>query len=75
MVKKFVDARLAEGVFESSSERWPHCTPQLKESAYYRQIWEAKFGACNEHLIPHFWLPRWTDVIDPSARELKHYKE
>lgn len=75
LVKKFVDARLEEGVFESSSERWPHCTPQLKESAYYRQIWEAKFGACNEHLIPHFWLPRWTDVIDPSARELKHYKE
>ena len=75
LIKKFVDARLEEGVFESSSARWQHCTPQLKESAYYRQIWEEKFGTHNERLIPHFWLPRWTNVIDPSARELKHYKE
>jgi phosphoheptose isomerase len=29
----------------------------------------------NKKLIPHYWLPNWSNVKDPSARELGEYKE
>ncbi len=51
-----------------------HCTPVLKESYYYRKVFESYFGK-NEKLIPHFWMPKWIDVLDPSARELEDYRE
>ena len=35
------------------------------------------FGDSEEKskLIPHFWMPKWTDATDPSARTLKIYKK
>jgi len=26
-------------------------------------------------LIPHFWMPKWVNTNDPSARELNGYSE
>ena len=40
----------------------------------YRKIFD-KYFPKHENLIPHFWLPNWSDVKDPSARELGEYKE
>ena len=48
--------------------------PQLKESYYYRKIFEQYFGK-NEQLIPHFWMPKWVKTQDPSAREQTGYQE
>ncbi|GIS72742.1 MAG: hypothetical protein CM1200mP10_23190 [Candidatus Neomarinimicrobiota bacterium] len=53
---------------------YKHCMPQLKESYYYRKIFEQYFGK-NEQLIPHFWMPKWVKTNDPSARELTGYQE
>ena len=75
LIQRHVDARLDPKTWATASTRWKHCTPQLKESAYYRCVWDSMFGPKFERLIPHFWMPRLTDVIDPSARELKSYKE
>jgi len=44
----------------------------LKESLYYRQIFESQYPDC-ENVIPHFWMPKWCDSKhDPSARELNN---
>jgi asparagine synthase (glutamine-hydrolysing) len=73
-LKEFVDSQLSDEEFEEIKKKTEHCRPILKESAFYRKIYESYYG---EHvgLIPHFWMPRWTDVVDPSARELSNYKE
>jgi len=44
--------------------------PQSDEERWYRQIHESFFGT---GVVSHqeIWRPRWTDVIDPSARCLK----
>lgn len=44
--------------------------PQSDEERWYRQIHESFFGTA---VVSHneIWRPRWTDVIDPSARCLK----
>ena len=47
--------------------------PKTKEGYYYRQIFEELYPNCAQ-LIPYYWMPKWTNATDPSARVLKHYK-
>jgi asparagine synthase (glutamine-hydrolysing) len=74
IVQEFVDRQITEAEFLRAREDIVHCPPVLKESLYYRKIYERFFGP-HDRLIPHFWMPRWSDVTDPSARELPMYRE
>ena len=74
IIQTFVDQRISDDEFFRERRLFKHCTPQLKESYYYRKVFQEFFGD-NGELIPHFWMPRWTNVVDPSARELADYKE
>ena len=74
IIQSFVDEIVTDKEFNENKDNYIHCRPQLKESYFYRKIFEKYFEG-NENLIPHFWLPRWTEVIDPSARELVDYHE
>lgn len=44
--------------------------PLLKESYYYRTIFDELYPG-RSNTIPYYWLPKWSDTIDPSARTLK----
>jgi hypothetical protein len=35
----------------------------------YRRIYEKHYG--NIDLIPHIWRPKYTDILDPSAKLLE----
>ena len=48
--------------------------PQTKEEALYRRIFWKYFGH-QDHLISEIWRPKWTDVMDPSARQLGVFKQ
>lgn len=74
IIQEFVDGKITDEEFELQKETYLHCQPQLKESLFYRQIFESYFQQSAHRLIPHFWLPKWSDVIDPSARELDSYQ-
>jgi asparagine synthase (glutamine-hydrolysing) len=74
VIQAYVDKKISNDEFQQKSKTISHCTPVLKESYYYRKVFDSYFGE-NEKLIPHFWMPKWTDVIDPSARELQDYRE
>ena len=52
---------------------FPHNTPRTKEAYYYRTIFE-KYYMGRAQWIPYFWMPKWSDTKDPSARTLGHYK-
>jgi len=73
-VQSFVDKHISDEEFDREIKLIEHCTPVLKESYYYRKVYQSFFGK-HDNLIPKFWMPQWTDVIDPSARELSGYKE
>jgi asparagine synthase (glutamine-hydrolysing) len=73
IIQEFINEKITDEEFENAKNKYPHCPPLLKESFYYREIFE-KYYAGREKLIPHFWMPNWTDVIDPSARELSNYE-
>ena len=47
-----------------------HLKPYTAESYYYRMLFDSYYGGL-EHLIPYFWMPRWSpETTDPSARTL-----
>lgn len=39
----------------------------------YREVFEKHYGGQIEWLMPYFWMPKWIEVNDPSARFIKHY--
>tara|TARA_A200000159_G_C7331601_1_gene343208 strand:- start:1437 stop:3068 length:1632 start_codon:yes stop_codon:yes gene_type:complete len=74
IIQKKVESIISDDEFNSYVQRESHCTPHLKESYYYRKIFNSKFSGL-QNLIPHFWMPKWSNTKDPSARELESYKE
>ena len=49
---------------------YPHLTPRTSEAVYYREIYEHNYGV---PITPYFWMPKWTNATDPSARTLNNY--
>lgn len=43
------------------------------EKKYYREIFDNKYPNCS-HILPYFWMPKYTNATDPSARTLDLYK-
>lgn len=50
-----------------------HNPPTTLEQKYYRDIFLDKFCG-HEHIIPYFWMPKFVEATDASARTLKVYK-
>jgi len=73
-LKEFIDSQISDEEFNAEKEKFLICKPVLKESYFYRKVYESFYGN-NADLIPHFWMPRWTSTNDPSARELENYQE
>jgi asparagine synthase (glutamine-hydrolysing) len=46
--------------------------PITKEQKYYRNIYEKQYPLC-AHLTPYFWMPRYVNATDASARTLSLY--
>lgn len=51
-----------------------HNIPKTNEQKYYRHIFE-KYYPEQGHIIPYFWMPRFVEASDPSARTLRVYEE
>ena len=43
--------------------------PKTKEQLYYRYLFEKYYSNC-EAVIPYFWMPKWSNTNDTSARTL-----
>lgn len=44
------------------------------EKLYYKRIFDSHYKNCS-HIIPYFWMPKYTNTNDPSARTLSFYSE
>jgi asparagine synthase (glutamine-hydrolysing) len=43
------------------------------EKQYYKEIFDKAYPNCND-ILPYFWMPKYTDAKDPSARTLDIYE-
>ena len=53
---------------------YEHNPPQTLEQLYYRIIFD-KYYPGQSKIIPYFWMPKYTDATDASARTLDIYNE
>jgi asparagine synthase (glutamine-hydrolysing) len=58
---------------ESMSEIGDHLLPTTAEQYYYRKIFESRYRGMG-HILPYFWMPKYVDAKDASARTLGIYK-
>ena len=73
VIQEYVNDKITDEDSTVLRQRWKHNPPQLKESMYYRMIFEELYPNC-DHTIPYYWLPKWSgEVADPSARVLSNY--
>ena len=53
---------------------YTHNPPTTKEQLYYRNLFEEYYPNKSE-LIPYYWMPKFIEATDPSARTLDIYIE
>ena len=52
---------------------YTHNPPQTAEQRWYRRIFEEAYPGLG-HLVPYFWMPKYVEAKDASARTLDLYK-
>ena len=57
---------------ETSKNKDTHLPPRTLEQYYYRRIFD-KLYPSTERIVPYFWMPKYTNSDDPSARTLNLY--
>lgn len=73
MIQEHIEHQVEDFMLEKSEETFPYNPPRTKEAYFYRQIFE-KYYPGNSDWLSHYWMPKWINATDPSARTLKHYK-
>ncbi|XP_033127678.1 asparagine synthetase [glutamine-hydrolyzing]-like [Anneissia japonica] len=74
VLQEFIETKVTDSMLEDAPKLYPFNPPKSKEAYYYRQIFERSYPN-RSSWIPYFWMPKWVNTDDPSARTLKHYKE
>ena len=71
IIQRRVAGLVSESDLASAEQKYPLNTPTTAEMYYYRTIFESKYGAKMATVtVPAFWMPKWSDTKDPSARTL-----
>jgi asparagine synthase (glutamine-hydrolysing) len=61
---------LSLDAIQSRTAGWTN-PPKTEEAFWYRSLFDTYYGTIAATVIPHMWLPRWSNTSDPSARTLK----
>jgi asparagine synthase (glutamine-hydrolysing) len=51
-----------------------HLMPKTAEQYYYRKIFETHYKGMS-NILPYFWMPKFIDAVDASARTLEIYEK
>ena len=75
IIQDHVDTLITDEEFEKNKNLYRHCPPKIKESYYYRKVFNRYFKD-RDDVNPYYWLPKWSgDVAEPSARVLNVYEQ
>lgn len=70
-IKDRVDSLIPDSEFENCKTKYTP-VPLTKEAYYYRTIYEQWYSDILN--VSHYWMPRWVQAKDPSARVLECYQ-
>jgi asparagine synthase (glutamine-hydrolysing) len=57
---------------EEATDKYIPCIET--EKYYYKKLFDGFYPNCS-NILPYFWMPKYTDAKDPSARTLTFYKD
>lgn len=72
IIQKMCDKLITDNELDDNN-KFTFCKPLTKEAYYYRQVFTDLYGNKFGNIIPAFWMPKWSNTTDPSARSLKVY--
>ena len=58
---------------KTQQHNFTHMKPTTLEQSYYRREFNKHYEGCDE-IIPYFWMPKFINASDASARTLDIYK-
>lgn len=68
-----IETKINDSQLEKAKKQFPYNPPTTKEGLFIRQLFEKHYpGRCE--WTTHYWMPRWIEATDPSARTLSIYK-
>lgn len=72
IIQEHVETLVSTEDFEQHKNDFKHCPPFTKESYYYRKKFVEYFGDSTyvSETIPYYWMPKWIECSDPSARKV-----
>lgn len=72
-LQEHIESVVNDDQMEKAHKTFPHNPPLTKEGYYFRQMFEKLFPG-RAKWMSHYWMPRWINATDPSARTLSIYK-
>jgi len=73
-IQKNVFKTTSNNLLNSQKKFYKFNQPTTFEQLHYRMVFESYYPS-QSHLIPHFWMPNYTNATDASARTLDVYKK
>jgi asparagine synthase (glutamine-hydrolysing) len=68
IIQEFVSKKY----YSMNDVKYIHNPPQTLEQFYYRNIFEMHYPNMG-NVVPYFWMPRYVNAVDASARTLEIY--
>jgi len=75
IVLDYFDMKYTDEDLENAKNQFKWNTPYTKESLHYRLKFNEKYNDNQAKVVPYYWLPKWGNVKEPSARVLGVYKQ
>ena len=72
ILQKYINDKITDEEFNHCKNNFIINPPLTKEAYYYRTIFESFYNNSSQ-VIPYFWMPKYTNASDPSARTLNNY--
>lgn len=72
IIEEFVSKQ--KSIKYDNTIEYTHNIPETLEQLYYRTIYDTIYKN-QSHLIPYFWMPKYVDADDCSARSLSIYSD
>lgn len=68
-IRERVGPQVPENWQEVAASKYEQNPPKTPEMFYYRSIYEKIYGNSVVN-VPYFWMPKWSNTDDPSARTI-----
>lgn len=72
-LQEHIESQINDSQLQKATKQFPYNPPATKEGLFIRQLFEKHYPGRHEWLS-HYWMPRWIEATDPSARTLSIYK-